>query len=108
MVVLCWLILNAASREELLSIGWISMRDVDAMLQYRGPQGQLSQSQMARLVSLDEERLGDLVGHGIVAVQWSDDVQDMNDTHSITSAMPSIAGYERRKSPIAGMERGGD
>ena len=29
--------LNTASREPLLSIGWISVRDVDEILQCRGP-----------------------------------------------------------------------
>ena len=46
--------LNTASREVLLSIGWISVRDVDEILQCCRLQGQLYQSQMARLASLDE------------------------------------------------------
>ena len=82
--------LNTASREALLSIGWISVRDVDEILQCRGPQGQLYQSQMARLTSLDEERLGDLVRRGIVTVQLDEDANDMGDTHSVTSVTSSM------------------
>ena len=82
--------LNTASREALLSIGWISVRDVDKILQCRGPQGQLYQSQMARLTSLDEEQLGDLVRRGIVTVQFDEDANDMGDTHSVTSVTSSM------------------
>ena len=82
--------LNTASREALLSIGWISVRDVDEILQCRGPQGQLYQSQMARLTSLNEERLGDLVRRGIVTVQLDEDANDMGDTHSVTSVTSSM------------------
>ena len=82
--------LNTASREALLSIGWISVRDADEILQCRGPQGQLYQSQMARLTSLDEEQLGDLVGRGIVTVQFVEDANDMGDTHCVTSVTSSM------------------
>ena len=82
--------LNTASREALLFIGWISVRDVDEILQCRGPQGQLYQSQMARLTLLDEERMGDLVRHGIVTVQFDEDANDMDDTHSVTSVTSSM------------------
>ena len=82
--------LNTASREALLSIGWISVHDADEILQCRGPQGQLYQSQMARLTSLDEEQLGGLVRRGIVTVQFVEDANDMGDTHSVTSVTSSM------------------
>ena len=82
--------LNTASREALLSIGWISVRDANEILQCHGPQGPLYQSQMARLTSLDEEQLGDLVRRGIVTVQFVEDANDMGDTHSVTSVTSSM------------------
>ena len=82
--------LNAASREELLSIGWISVRDVDAILHHRGPQGQLYLSQMARFTSLKEEHLGELVRHGVVTVRLDEDRNNMGDTHSQTSVTSSM------------------
>ena len=87
--------LNTVSPEALLSIGWISVRDVDEILQCPGPQGQLYQSQMARLTSLDEEQLGELVRRGIVTVQFDEDANDIGDTHSVTSVTSSIWGNLR-------------
>ena len=45
---------------------------------------------MARLTSLDEERLGDLVQRSIVTVQFDEDANDMGDTHSVTSVTSSM------------------
>ena len=82
--------LNTASHAELLSIWWISARDVEGILQHRGPEGHLSRAKMSRLTSLDEERLGALVRQGIVTVRLDEDAANIDDAHSETSVTSSM------------------
>ena len=65
--------LNRASRQEMLSLGWIPLQDADAIVQQRGPDGTLYFSRLMETTSLTRTMLDDLIQHRWVRVHLSDE-----------------------------------
>ena len=83
--------LNRASRQEMLSLGWIPMQDVEAIVQQRGPDGTLYFSRLMETTSLTRTMLDDLIQCRWVRVHLSDeDFETRSNVSSSTSMHDEI------------------
>ena len=82
--------LNRASRQEMLSLGWIPMQDVEAIVQQRGPDGILYFSRLMETTSLTRTMLDDLIQRRWVRVHLSDEDFETFETRSNVSSSTSM------------------
>ena len=82
--------LNRASRQEMVSLGWIPLQDVDAIVQQRGPDGTLYFSRLMETTSLTRTMLDDLIQHRWVRVNLSDEDFQTFETRSNASSSTSM------------------
>ena len=81
--------LNRASRQEMLSLGWVPKQDVEAIVQQRGPDGTLHFSRLIETTSLKCTMLDDLIQRRWVQVHLSDEDFQTFDTCSNASSSTS-------------------
>ena len=81
--------LNRASRQEMLSLGWIPGQDVEAIVQQRGPDGTLYFSRLMETTSLTRTMLDDLIQRRWVRVHLSDEDFQTFETRSNASSSTS-------------------
>ena len=82
--------LNRASRQEMVSLGWIPLQDVDAIVQQRGPDGTLYFSRLMETTSLTRTMLDDLIQRRWVRVHLSDEDFQTFETRSNASSSTSM------------------
>ena len=82
--------LNRASRQEMVSLGWIPLQDVDAIVQQRGPDGTLYFSHLMETTSLTRTMLDDLIQRRWVRVHLSDEDFQTFETRSNASSSISM------------------
>ena len=82
--------LNRASRQEMVSLGWIPLQDVDAIVQQRGPDGTLYFSRLIETTSLKRTMLDDLIQRRWVRVHLSDEEFQTFETRSNASSSTSM------------------